>query len=64
PGPDDILIAALFDVMGIQMQDYLELFAMMETRDEWLQELVTGGELTPTQMRLLREGLDRVKCDV
>ncbi|RDX50884.1 hypothetical protein OH76DRAFT_1481948 [Lentinus brumalis] len=61
PGPDSIRIAELFDMMGIQTQDYLELFATMETRDEWLQELVAGGELTPIQMRLLREGLDRVK---
>ena len=64
PVPDRARIMELFELMGIHTQDYLELFATMETRDGWLRELVAAGELTPIQMRLLREGLDMMRCDV
>ncbi|KAI0741330.1 hypothetical protein C8Q80DRAFT_129284 [Daedaleopsis nitida] len=63
PASDASHIEMLFDKMGIRNRDYLELFAMMETRDMWLNELQRGEEVTEIQMRLLQEGLDRLKLE-
>ncbi|KAJ8463799.1 hypothetical protein ONZ51_g10019 [Trametes cubensis] len=59
PPRDAEQIMALFKKMGIETEDYLDLFAAMATRDAWLRELCNGGELTPIQERVLREGLDK-----
>ncbi|KAI0332656.1 hypothetical protein GY45DRAFT_1320543 [Cubamyces sp. BRFM 1775] len=59
PPRDTEQIMALFKKMGVENADYLDLFAAMDTRDAWLRELCDGGELTPIQERVLREGLDK-----
>ncbi len=50
----------LLQDMGVENEDYLEILATLEMRDQWLEELGEEGDLTPIQVRLLKEGLDRL----
>ncbi|KAH9884820.1 hypothetical protein C8Q73DRAFT_840499 [Cubamyces lactineus] len=59
PAGDTEEITALFKKMGSENEVYLDIFAAMDTRDAWLRELCDGGELTPIQERVLREGLNK-----
>lgn len=61
PALDANHIEMLFNKMGIQNRNYLEIFATMDMGDLWLRELQKGEEVTEIQMRLLQEGLDQLK---
>ncbi|OJT03268.1 hypothetical protein TRAPUB_6135 [Trametes pubescens] len=60
PARDAERIAVLLQDMGVENEDYLEILATLEMRDQWLEELGEEGDLTPIQVRLLKEGLDRL----
>ncbi|KAI0730895.1 hypothetical protein C8Q76DRAFT_341915 [Earliella scabrosa] len=64
PARDVKNIETLLHDMGIEDREYLAAFAMMETRDPWLMEMQKERQLTAIQMRLLQEGLDKLKIDV
>ncbi|KAI0358141.1 hypothetical protein OH77DRAFT_1421437 [Trametes cingulata] len=63
PEHDRSRIAALLKDMGIETQKYLLLFATVEARDSWLEELRSKKDLTPIQVGVLKEGLDRSRWD-
>lgn len=63
PAHDAEKIALLFKSMGVEDKEYLEILATLEMRNQWLEELREGGDLTPIQARLLKEGLDRLARD-
>ncbi|KAI0676097.1 hypothetical protein C8Q78DRAFT_368634 [Trametes maxima] len=60
PARDVQRLAGLFRDVGIETQEYLEIFAEMDGRDAWLQELRDDGALSEIQMRVLRQGLNRL----
>ncbi|OSD05441.1 hypothetical protein PYCCODRAFT_1432599 [Trametes coccinea BRFM310] len=67
PHKDVERIVELFRGMGVETNDYLRIFATMETRDAWLDELRENGDITAIQVRVLKEGLNRlskVSCDL
>lgn len=63
PAHDVEKIAFLLKNMGVEDKEYLEILATLEMRNQWLEELREGGDLTPIQVRLLKEGLDRLGRD-
>ncbi|KAL7280690.1 hypothetical protein ACG7TL_005629 [Trametes sanguinea] len=53
PHKDVERIVELFRGMGVETNDYLRIFATMETRDAWLDELRANGDLTAIQAHVV-----------
>ncbi|TBU21225.1 hypothetical protein BD311DRAFT_783028 [Dichomitus squalens] len=60
PPADAQWIEEMLAGFGVNDSTYLQGFARMASRDEWLRELRDSGELTEIQMRMIRDMLEYV----
>ncbi|TFK92624.1 hypothetical protein K466DRAFT_212288 [Polyporus arcularius HHB13444] len=63
PHADAQRLVRLFASFGIKDIVYLRVFARMDSRDSWLDEMQQKGEVSEIQMRVIQELLDKVACD-
>ncbi|RDX50848.1 hypothetical protein OH76DRAFT_1481920 [Lentinus brumalis] len=63
PHADTQRLVRLFASFGIKDIAYLRVFARMDSRDSWLNEMQQKGEVSEIQMRVIQELLRKVACD-